>query len=75
MYFNVFTKNVFQTKYYTYCNLKNLVRDKNVVVMRGDKNSSVVILNKTDYIEKLENLVKEDIDKKIYTLTELQTIS
>ena len=75
MYFNVFTKNVLQTKYYTYRNLKNLVRDKNVVVMRGDKNSSVVILNKTDYIEKLENLVKEDIDKKIYTLTELQTIS
>ena len=42
--------------------------------MKGDKDSSVVILNKTDYIEKLENMVKEGIDKGTYTLTEDNTI-
>ena len=42
--------------------------------MKGDKDSSIVILNKTDYIEKLENLVKKGIDKGTYTLTEYNTI-
>ena len=42
--------------------------------MKGDKDSSVVILNKTDYIEKLENMVKEGIDKGTYTLTEDNSI-
>ena len=36
--------------------------------MKGAKDLSVVILNKTGYIEKLENMVKEVIDKGKYTL-------
>ena len=35
--------------------------------MKGGKDSSVVILNKIDYIEKLENMVKEGTDKGTYT--------
>ena len=73
-YTDIFTKNVFQTKDYTYHNLKSLIREKDVVVMKGDKDSSLVILNKTDYIEKLENMVKEGIDKGTYTITEDNTI-
>ena len=42
--------------------------------MKGDKDSSLVILNKTDYIEKLENMVKEAIDKGTYAITEDNTI-
>ena len=42
--------------------------------MKGDKDLSVVILNKTDYTEKLENMVKESTDKGIITLTEDNTI-
>ena len=42
--------------------------------MKGDKDLSVVILNKTDYTEKLENMVKENTDKGIITLTEDNTI-
>ena len=38
--------------------------------MKGDKDSLGVILNKTDYIEKLKNMVKEAIDNGTYTLTE-----
>ena len=33
-----------------------------------------IILNKTDYIGTLENIVKESIDKGTYTLTEDNTI-
>ena len=39
-----------------------------------DKDSPVAILNKIDFIEKLENMVKEGIDKGSYTLTEDNTI-
>ena len=42
--------------------------------MKGDKDLSAVILNKRDYIEKLENMVKEGIDKGTYALTEDNTI-
>ena len=42
--------------------------------MKRDEDPSVVILNKTDYIDKLENIVKEGIDKGTYTLTENNTI-
>ena len=42
--------------------------------MKDDKGWLVVILNKTDYIEKLENMVKKGIDKGTYTLPEDNTI-
>ena len=73
-YTDLFTKNVFQTKDYTYHNLKNLIQEKDVVVMKRDEDPSVVILNKADYIDKLENIVKEGIDKGTYALTENNTI-
>ena len=72
---DIFTKNVFQTKDCTYHYLKNLIQEKDVVVkLQGDKDLLVVILSKTNYIEKLENMVKEGIDKGTYTLTEDNTI-
>ena len=63
----------FKTKDYTYHNLKNLIREKDVV-MKGGKDSLVAIINKTDCIEKLENMVKEGIEKGTYTLTQVNTI-
>ena len=38
------------------------------------KDFLVVILNKTEYNKKLENMVKEGIDKGTYALTEDNTI-
>ena len=38
------------------------------------KDFLVVILNKTEYNKRLENMVKEGIDKGTYTLTEDNTI-
>ena len=64
-YTDIFTKNVFQRKDYTYQNKKKTIWEKDVV-MKGDKDLMIVILNKTDYIEKLENMVKEGIDKGTY---------
>ena len=68
-YTNIFTKNVFQTKDGICHNLKDLIQEKDVVVMKGNKALSV-ILNKINYIEKLEKMIKEGIDKGTYTLSE-----
>ena len=73
-YTDIFTKNVFQTKDYTCHNLKKLIGEEDVLVMKGDKDLSVVILNKTEYNKNLENMVKEGIDKGTHTLTEDNTI-
>ena len=51
-YTDIFTKTVFQTKDYTYHNFKKFIWEKDIIVMRGDKDLSLVILNKTHYIKK-----------------------
>ena len=63
-YTGICTKNVFQTKDYTNHNFKKLIREKDVVVMKGDNDSSVVIVNKTDYIEKFETWLKKALPKE-----------
>lgn len=39
--------------------LKNLKKDKSIVITRPDKGKGIVILNKTDYINKTEELLKD----------------
>ena len=39
--------------------LRDLCKDKNIVVCRPDKCNGVVILNKTDYIAKMENILSD----------------
>ena len=39
--------------------LRDLGKDKNIVVGRPDKCNGVVILNKTDYIAKMENIFSD----------------
>ena len=71
-YTDIFTKNVFQMKDYRYHNLKNLIQDKDVVIMKGDKESSVLILKEADY--SLRTWFKESIDKGTFNLNEDNTI-
>ena len=49
---NTFTQNVYKTKDSTYNLLKPLQRNKDIVLLSGDKDSSVVILDKACYNEK-----------------------
>ena len=48
---DIFSKNVLSTNDETYKNLKNLIRKSDRVILRGDKDSSVVIMNRSDYIK------------------------
>ena len=68
-YTDIFSKNVLSTNDERYKNLKNLIRKSNIVILRGDKDSSVVIMNRSNYIEKLEGMIEERVKKGTYKKT------
>ena len=51
------------TKDHTYNNLKGLIKDKNLCVLSGDKDSCVIIMNKQEYIQKLQDMINEGIKR------------
>ena len=71
---DIFSKNVLSTNDKTYKNLKNIIRKSNIVILRGGKDSSVVIMNRSDYIEKLEGVIEEGVRKGTYKKTEDTTL-
>ena len=73
-YTDIFSKNVLSTNDETYKNLKNLIRKSDIVILRGDKDSSVVIMNRSDYVEKLEGMIEEGVKKGTYKKTEDTTL-
>ena len=62
---DIFTKNIYATKDYTYKNLKN----KDLVVISGDKDSCLVILKRGDYYKKLQGMIDEGITNGTYAPT------
>ena len=56
-YFDIFGKNMISTEDHTYKELKTLIHNKDVVILKGDKDSSIVIMNKTNYIKKIGTLI------------------
>ena len=59
----MFIKNMNNTEDHTYNNLKQLIKNKNLCVLSGDKASCVIIINKQDYIQKLEGMLDESIKR------------
>ena len=49
--------------------LKPITNNKNIVVLSGDKNSIVVIMDKTDYVNKVRSLIQEGIEGGKYVKT------
>ena len=77
---STFTQNVYRTKGDTYNLLKPLKTNKDIVLLSGDKNSSVVILDRACYKEKINRSINDGISKGVYdikendnTLTELKS--
>ena len=50
--------------------LKPLQTNKNIVLLSGDKDSSVVILDISFYKEKIDRLINDNISKGIYVIEE-----
>ena len=72
-YTDIFTNNIYATKDYTYHNLCGMIQNKNVVV-KGDKDSSVVIMKKSDYVTKLDTMIDDGIIKGTYVETTDNTL-
>ena len=49
-YTDILSKNL--STDYTYNNLNRLIKDESIVVIPGDKDSSIVIMYKNDYVKK-----------------------
>ena len=73
-YVDIFTKGVYTTTDYTYKHLKKIINDKNLVVVFGDKESCVVLIDKTDYQDKLQKMVEDGIKNGIYKVAEDNTL-
>ena len=67
---NTFTQNVYTSKDNTYNLLKSLKPNKNIVFLSGDKDSSVVILDRACYKEKINTLINDGISKGVYVIDE-----
>ena len=48
-YTDIFTNYIFATKDYTCHNLKDIIRDKDLVLLRGNRDSSVIVMDRIDY--------------------------
>ena len=48
-YTDISTSNSYATKDYTY-NLCSMIQNKYIIVVKGDKDSSIVIMKKSDYV-------------------------
>ena len=62
-YTNIFTNNIYATKENTYHNLRGMIQNKDIMVVKGDKDSSVVIMKKSDYVTKLDTMIDDGIRK------------
>ena len=72
---DIMTKNIYSSKDLTYSKLKTLVKDRNVAVIPGDKDSSVVVMNRADYLAKMQQMLDTGIDDGIYTPANDTTLS
>ena len=73
-YTDIFTNNIYTTKDYTYHNLRGLILNKDIVVVKVDKGSNIVIMKKTDYLTKLDTLIDDNIMKVTYIETTENTL-
>ena len=73
-YTDIFTNNIYAVKNYTYHNLRGMIQNKDVVVVKGDKDSSVVIIRKSDYVTKLNTMIDDGIMKGTYVKTTDNTL-
>ena len=68
-----FTNNIYATKNYTYHNLRSVIQNKDIVAVKGDKDSSVDIMKKSD-VTKLDTMIHDSIMKGIYVETTYNTL-
>ena len=66
---NLFHQNIFSSPDYTYKVLQKITTDPDLVVLSGDKDSSVVIMQRADYVNKLKTMIEEGMANRKYVVT------
>ena len=51
-----------------------MIQNKDIVVAKGDKDSSVVIMKKSDYVTQLDTMIDDGIIKGTYVETTDNTV-
>ena len=72
-YVDIFTKSVYATTCYTYNHLRGIINNQHLVVIFGDKELCVILIDKTDYQDKLQKMVDNGIKNGIYRVAEDNT--
>ena len=65
---NKFTQNICHAKDNTYHDLHHLRNNKDIVLLSGDKDSYVVVINKADYVKNVNGMINEGIQQGKYEL-------
>ena len=69
-YTDDFTNNIYATKDCIYHNrLRCMIQNKVIVVVKGDKDSILGIMKKSDYVTKLDTMIGDSITKGTYVET------
>ena len=70
-----FTQNIYHSKDNTVKSIKYIRNNKNIDILSGDKDPSVVIMNKIDYINEVDDMINEGMKTTQITLIRICTIS
>ena len=65
---------MYTTTDYSYKHVKRIVNDKNLVLVSGDKESCVILIDQTDYQDNLQKMVDDGIKNGIYKVAEDNTL-
>ena len=68
-----FTRNIYHAKDTTYSSLQELRNNPDIVILAGDKDSSVVLMNRCDYEAKVNAMIEEGITQGKYEKTDDST--
>ena len=68
-YADIFSSNIYNSKDYTYHDLKSLIKNKDIKVLPVHKDSSIIIMDSKKYFKKRETMVKEGIESIVYKET------
>ena len=73
-YADICTNNIYATKDYIYHSFGDMIQKRDIVVVKVDKDSSVVIIEKSDYVTKLDTMIDDGMIKGIYIKTTDNTL-
>ena len=66
---DIVTQCIVNTRVYKYHKSKNIIDNNRIVVLKVGKNSSILIMDKEDYVNKFEEKIKDGIRKGVFDIT------